>query len=496
MGFKIEIGHAAGNEHAGDKREDYRKEHNLPDNDGINGGEPGDQSQLNPSKGYEVYPGMGYNKEVVVSYFTNTSLDYPTVLIRPKTDELAENLVKVCREACDNPYIGYDQNKRNTLYEEASKVGFDFTKIKTFCSTDCSAFMGVCAVAAGSSFDYYAGGGNGPYTSNMKSRFSNCDDFDVTEYTNTSFLRNPNNLEFGDILVHEGKHAFMILQDGPKGRPTSYDDITATDAPDNDANVSVDPNAFIYRLEVLLNNISSNKVSGIVDIFVVKNGLEEKLKDLTWLKNYDWNLETIKLSKSSTNAINTTKLTMKTASTDFNITGLTSNCSYSLRATAKQKNGDDKMYSSTIIFNTTCNRPKPVKDFKVTFDSGWPHKKCFVSFDKPDDWVSGSGGYRVSLIINGKIINYSDDLINSEAKNKGIKLSSLLGDKQINDGDIVQIGIQTWVDIDGMVIFDSDFPKCSKPLINSNPDSLINKTYIKIGNKYKQVIVHDNLRSD
>ena len=51
--------------------------------------------------------------------------------------------------ACKNSHIGYDQWQRNTLYRAAEPVGFDCSRVRTDCETDCSALVRVCCAYAG-----------------------------------------------------------------------------------------------------------------------------------------------------------------------------------------------------------------------------------------------------------------------------------------------------------------------------------------------------------
>ena len=131
------------------------------------------------------------------------------VLLRP-SEEYAEALAQACEAGCANNNIGYDMNQRNTLHTEAQKVGYDLSKIVTKCETDCSAFMTVCAIAAGITALEYTG--NAPTTSTMKNIFKATNKFAVL--TNQDFLRNDKYVKRGDILVKEGSHTVMVLSNG------------------------------------------------------------------------------------------------------------------------------------------------------------------------------------------------------------------------------------------------------------------------------------------
>ena len=71
-----------------------------------------------------------------------------TVLLRPTCAATAERMAAFCEGVCRNDNVGYDQYQRNTLRTAAREADWDPAKIGP-CETDCSAFMTVCAEAAG-----------------------------------------------------------------------------------------------------------------------------------------------------------------------------------------------------------------------------------------------------------------------------------------------------------------------------------------------------------
>ena len=158
--------------------------------------------------------GDSTGKEVCIVSNYNISRIQPYIVLRPTTDTLAEVSARACIAGCSNNNIGYSQNSRNTLYSRAKELNSDLTqvdlsKIETKCNTDCSAFMSVCAIVGGANITY---GSNGPTTSTMRTRFKQSGDYIVltgTEYTNSADL-----LTRGDILVHEGHHTIMVLENG------------------------------------------------------------------------------------------------------------------------------------------------------------------------------------------------------------------------------------------------------------------------------------------
>lgn len=131
------------------------------------------------------------------------------VLLRPKTDSLAEKSAKACEAGCANDKVGYDQWQRNTLFTQAKAVGYDLAKIATACECDCSAFMHVCAIAGGANLTY---GANGHTTRSMVNAFVNSGNYE--KLTDAKYLTSDKHLKRGDILVKEGSHTVMVLENG------------------------------------------------------------------------------------------------------------------------------------------------------------------------------------------------------------------------------------------------------------------------------------------
>lgn len=131
------------------------------------------------------------------------------ILLRPKDFNKAEIMAQSCEKGCTNNNIGYSQSTRNTLRQEAIKVNFDLSKVG-LCNCDCSSFMAVCAESAGIAIPYNYG--NAPTTSTMKNAFLSTGEFDL--YTDLIYLNSTNLLKRGDILVKEGSHTVMVLDDG------------------------------------------------------------------------------------------------------------------------------------------------------------------------------------------------------------------------------------------------------------------------------------------
>ena len=162
----------------------------IDENGKIAGGSAGDQT------GAEVCIRTWYNKGW-------------NCVLRPKTAALAEKSAKAMEQACANNNIGYDQNQRNTLHAQAKANDFDLSKITTKCESDCSSLVHVCAIAGGAHLVY---GSNGYTTRTMRAAFKASGDYEVL--TESKFLNSDKYLMRGDILLKEGSHAAMALENG------------------------------------------------------------------------------------------------------------------------------------------------------------------------------------------------------------------------------------------------------------------------------------------
>lgn len=145
-------------------------------------------------------------KEVCTRTYYNGSWN---VVLRPKNAEIAEKSAKFMEAACANDNIGYDQGQRNTLFEQAKKVDFDCSKIVVKCECDCSSLIHVAVIAAGAKLTY---GSNGFTTRTMVNKLVESGDYE--KLTDSKYLTSDKYLKRGDILVKEGSHTVMVLENG------------------------------------------------------------------------------------------------------------------------------------------------------------------------------------------------------------------------------------------------------------------------------------------
>ena len=166
----------------------------IDENGRIQGGAAGDQN------GKEVYTRDWYSKPWLY-------------VIRPKDSIAAEKIAKAMEQACANNKIGYDQSQRTTLFTQAKACGWDLSKIKTACETDCSALVAVCVNAAG------IGVSKDMYTGNEKSALSATGKFDI--YTGSDYVASSAKLKRGDILLGNGHTAIVLSNGSSAGSSTS-----------------------------------------------------------------------------------------------------------------------------------------------------------------------------------------------------------------------------------------------------------------------------------
>ena len=150
-------------------------------------------------------------KEVKVS---NWYANNWNVILRPKSADLAEEMAHICEYLCFNPYVGYDMNQRNTLHTLLKKNGYNLNGITEPVETDCSAFMTVCAIAAGVNTLEYSN--NAPVCSTMEQYFKPTGKFFVIK--EKKITNSDKYLQRGDIIINTKKHTVMALDNGKNHR--------------------------------------------------------------------------------------------------------------------------------------------------------------------------------------------------------------------------------------------------------------------------------------
>jgi nucleoid-associated protein YgaU len=267
--------------------------------------------------------GDSTGKEVYIKENYKISNIDPYIVLRPKNAAIAAGSVAACIAGCENNHIGYSQSSRNTLYHLAKDVNFDLSAITSDCNTDCSAFMTVCAIAGGARITY---GSNAPATSNMRTRFSQSGDYEVL--TSTKYTTQSDYLKPGDILVHEGTHTIMVLENGNEGLPEVVDDT--------------EPVSSMQSYNILTKVSDLRETSATITTRVVKqlNETESKFNNTNW----SYILEYKKLPDGTT-----TKKDI--VDNKVSLTNLTEDTCYLYRVIVK-KDDADLFCSAHKTFNT------------------------------------------------------------------------------------------------------------------------------------------------
>ena len=263
--------------------------------------------------------GDSTGKEVCINPNFNILNMAPTVLLRPKSAILAETSALACEAGCANDNIGYSQSGRNTLYTYAMAVNYDLSKVSTKCNTDCSAFMSVCALAGGANITY---GTNAPTTTTMRSRFKQSGDYTIL--TDSKHLTITDYLKRGDILVHEGSHTVMVLENGSQYRNESSE----IEVP-NDSNITPTRTIHTYSLNINLTNVKATSAVVRFSVSEYTNNIEKIIdKPTKW---------TYHLSIKALSTLKTVNYKFKT--NELTLTNLVAGSSYFLTVIAKD--GDD-----------------------------------------------------------------------------------------------------------------------------------------------------------
>ena len=281
----------------------------------------------------------------------------PHVVLRPKSVALAKASAEACEAGCTNNKIGYSQNGRNTLYNLAKNIGYDLSKVD-YCNTDCSAFMTVCAIAGGSKITY---GSNAPTTSNMRTRFKQSGDYTVL--TDSKHLTQTDYLKRGDILVHEGSHTVMVLENG-----SSHTEEDTTDPEGGDTGVTAITDIRIRYIDINVSDIEATKATADIKVIERKAGAADKAFSANKIKNYKWFYVLETINKTNNTALAKRKqISLTTNKYELSLTGLKAETTYAIQVTATNKKTGDKEFCSPKVLFTTLPTKEAVKDEKQEF---------------------------------------------------------------------------------------------------------------------------------
>ncbi|MDD6311584.1 MAG: hypothetical protein PUB09_06680 [Firmicutes bacterium] len=129
-------------------------------------------------------------------------------VIRFKDSGNAEKLAQTMEAACSNNKIGYDNKKEPPLNDYIAAAGYDMSKVKTNCETDCNCLVATCVncVFASKKVTQY-----GDWSKNVNA-FVKTNSFTV--YTDKEYVSSDKYLRRGDILMTNNpsrNHACIVL---------------------------------------------------------------------------------------------------------------------------------------------------------------------------------------------------------------------------------------------------------------------------------------------
>ena len=164
----------------------------IGENGKVTGGQAGDQT----------------GKEVKISNYYVHSKGW--VVLRCKDKAKRNKIAEAMEKACKNDSIGYDQNQRDTLYNNVKTTGYDPSKTTKKVETDCSALVRVCIAYA-----YGEDVAGNIRTISQPAELVKTGLF--TKYTADKYCRSSDHLVRGDILCTPvSGHTVVVLDDGAK----------------------------------------------------------------------------------------------------------------------------------------------------------------------------------------------------------------------------------------------------------------------------------------
>ena len=134
------------------------------------------------------------------------------IILRAKNRQTREKIAQAMEMACKNNNIGYCQNTRNTLWNDVKNHQFNPSKTTKAVNTDCSALVCVCCAYAGIPTRYLQIGNNSLTTRTLRTYLLQSGEFDAL--VDEEYLTSDKYLLRGDILLYEGHHTAINLDDG------------------------------------------------------------------------------------------------------------------------------------------------------------------------------------------------------------------------------------------------------------------------------------------
>lgn len=141
------------------------------------------------------------------------------VLIRPKSEIVANAIAGNIHTICLNKNVGYDQNNDESLWNAFEKLGWTPLSIAKLplCECDCCRLVDVGIRLAGIT--------NIPnlkhkYTANIKAALQASGHFDIL--TGAEYTQSTAKLKRGDLLLQEGHHIVVVLDSATEEKAAPY----------------------------------------------------------------------------------------------------------------------------------------------------------------------------------------------------------------------------------------------------------------------------------
>lgn len=151
------------------------------------------------------------------------------VVLRHPDEKVRNEIAKLARAAANNNKIGYDQSQRTTFWNQLKKVGYDPSKITVACEADCSAGVSAIVKAVGYRLDIdkLKNVSEDAYTGNLRAALKNAG---FTCLTASKYLTSAAYLLAGDVLLYEGHHTAINLDNGKYSGSGSADILRRGDS--------------------------------------------------------------------------------------------------------------------------------------------------------------------------------------------------------------------------------------------------------------------------
>lgn len=283
----------------------------------------------------------------------------------------------------------------------------------------------------------------------------------------------------GDVLHWFPKHG--------KSMDDVRADVAALMAGDNSFVGSPDssgPDLYPSDTEIT-NTIESVLIQGVSILDTSATEVNIELKTSDKFNDYAWTYKLTSLRTAKT--IDDVDFSVNNSTTKLKLDKLIPNTAYLLELAAED-DYKEILKSPGIIFSTSRAYPQDVTNVSFNLASNK------VYFTSPDSWGGytwKNRGYRVGIAVNGEVLVTDDSVISGSSEGSISKvIKNLISEVTVNTGDILQIGIQPWVEDDYNDKIFSTSMIYSKSVYKEPALKLVDKLFVKSGDSHKQAILH------